>query len=102
MFGQVSTPVWSAVFTWRYPVLDAHAKEASAVERVMGGGMQVRELGSYSCRRLLSKLSRGRFPTLNHMMCFVLGKTKTRSEWGAGFGNTGFHRGGELLHANAG
>ena len=42
LFGQVSTPFWSALFTWKYPVLDAQGTELTCVHRVFGSGMQVR------------------------------------------------------------
>jgi hypothetical protein len=41
MFGEVSVPFWTAIFTWRYPVHDAQGNEITSIERMFGAGVQV-------------------------------------------------------------
>lgn len=41
LFGRVSTPFWTALFTWRYPVVGPQGQIETTIDRIFGAGLQV-------------------------------------------------------------
>lgn len=41
MFGRISVPFWTAMFTWSYPIQDATGNSPATIERIFGAGVQV-------------------------------------------------------------